>query len=113
MNRFVQFILASVLGLSAITSAVADSGHGAKHSATSASAEASMTDGEVKKVDKDAGKITIKHGPIANLDMPNMTMVFRVKDPAMLTQVKEGDKIKFVADKVNGAFTVMKLETVK
>ena len=72
-----------------------------------------MTDGEVKKVDKDAGKLTIKHGPLTNLDMPGMTMVFRVKDPAMLDQVKEGDKIRFVADRVNGAITVVELKPVK
>lgn len=69
-----------------------------------------MTDGEVKKIDQSAGKITIKHGPLANLDIPSMTMVFRVKDPAWLSQVKVGDKIGFVAEKVNGAMTVTKLE---
>src|SRR5450631_202775 len=62
--------------------------------------DSAMADGEVKKVDKDAGKLTIKHGPLTNLDMPGMTMVFRVKDPSMLDQVKEGDKIRFVADRV-------------
>lgn len=72
-----------------------------------------MTDGEIKKVNKDAGKITIKHGPLPSLDMPAMTMVFGVNDPAMLDQVKAGDKVKFVADKVNGAYTVMKIEPVK
>ena len=76
-------------------------------------AEKPMTDGEVKKVDKDAGKLTIKHGPLTNLDMPSMTMVFRVKDPAMLDQVKEGDRIRFVADRVNGAITVVELKPVK
>ena len=72
-----------------------------------------MTDGEVKKVDKDVGKLTIKHGPLTNLDMPGMTMVFRVKDPAMLDQVKEGDKIRFVAERVDGAITVVELKPAK
>lgn len=72
-----------------------------------------LTDGEVRKVDKDAKKITIRHGPIENLDMPPMTMVFQVKDPAMLDQVKAGDKIKFSVDKVGGAFTVTSLEPAK
>jgi Cu(I)/Ag(I) efflux system protein CusF len=72
-----------------------------------------MTSGVVKKVDKDAGKVTIRHGPIENLGMPQMTMIFRVKDPAMLDRLKEGDEILFVADKVNGAFTVMRFEPVK
>jgi Cu(I)/Ag(I) efflux system periplasmic protein CusF len=76
-------------------------------------AVAPMSEGEVRKVDKDGGKLTIKHGPLANLDMPGMTMVFRVKDPAMLNQVKEGDKIKFVADRVNGAITVIQLEVAR
>ena len=69
-----------------------------------------LTDGEIRKVDKDAQKLTIKHGPITNLDMPAMTMVFRVSDPAMLDKVKAGDKIRFVADKVQGAYTVIKVE---
>ncbi len=72
-----------------------------------------MSDGEIRKVDKDAKKITIKHGPLANLDMPPMTMVFQVKDPAMLEQVKAGDKVKFQAEKIGGAFTVTKIEPVK
>lgn len=71
-----------------------------------------MSDGEVRKVDKNAGKVTIKHGPLQNLNMPPMTMVFRVKDPAMLDQLKEGDKIKFNADQVNGALTVTRLQVV-
>ena len=81
--------------------------------AQTAVTDSAMTDGEVKKVDKDAGKLTIKHGPLTNLDMPGMIMVFRVKDPAMLDQVKEGDKIRFVADRVNGAITVVELKPVK
>jgi Cu/Ag efflux protein CusF len=81
--------------------------------ATSAESGQAMTAGLVKKVDKGAGKVTIRHGPIENLGMPNMTMIFRVKDPAMLDRLKEGDKILFVADKVNGAFTVMSFEAAK
>ncbi len=70
-----------------------------------------LTEGEVKKVDVGQGKITIKHGAIENLDMPPMTMVFRVKDAAMLSKVKPGDAIKFTADRVDGTFTVTKLES--
>ena len=69
-----------------------------------------QSDGEVKKVDKEAGKITVKHGPLVNLDMPAMTMVFKVKDPAMLEQVKAGDKVKFTVEKINGAFTITALK---
>ena len=75
---------------------------------------AQMVDGEVTKVDESAGKITIKHGPIKKFDMDSgMTMVFRANDPAILKQVKPGDKIKFEADKINGQFTVMKVEKKK
>jgi Cu/Ag efflux protein CusF len=75
---------------------------------------AQMVDGEVTKVDESAGKITIKHGPIKKFDMEGgMTMVFRAQDPGLLKQVKPGDKIKFEADKINGQFTVMKLEKSK
>lgn len=70
-------------------------------------------EGEVRKVDKDQGKITLKHGPITNLEMPGMTMVFRVKDPAMLDKVKAGDKIRFTADKVEGNITVTTIEAVR
>jgi Cu/Ag efflux protein CusF len=70
-------------------------------------------DGEVRKIDKDASKITLKHGPIPNLDMPGMTMVFRVQDPAMLDAVKTGDKVRFSADKVGGALTITQMTPVK
>jgi Cu/Ag efflux protein CusF len=74
-------------------------------------ADEGMAKGEVVKVDKAAGKLTIKHGPIKKLDMDQgMTMVFRVADPAMLDKVKAGDKIEFDADRVNGAITVTKMD---
>ncbi len=72
-----------------------------------------MTDGEVRKIDLDNNKITIKHGEIKNLDMPGMTMVFQVKDPAMLEKVKAGDKVKFSAEKINGAFVVTEIQSQK
>lgn len=68
------------------------------------------TEGEVRKIDRDAGKITLRHGPIAHLDMPAMTMVFRAQDPAMLDRVKEGDKVRFSADKIGGQMTVTKID---
>jgi Cu/Ag efflux protein CusF len=87
--------------------------HDKHHPATSAAAQA-LVDAEVRKVDKETRKITLKHGPIPSLDMPgDMTMVFRVSDPAMLNRVKAGDKVKFAADKVNGVFTVTSMEVVK
>lgn len=74
---------------------------------------AGYTDGEVRKVDKAGGKVTLKHGPIANLEMAPMTMVFRVKDPVVLEKLKEGDKVKFKAEKVQGQFTVTDLAPTK
>jgi Cu/Ag efflux protein CusF len=68
-----------------------------------------MSHGEIKKIDTAAGKLTIKHGPLENLGMGAMTMVFKAQDPAMLSQVKVGDKVDFVAEEVGGALTVVKL----
>jgi len=70
----------------------------------------SMADGEVRKVDKSAGKITIKHGPLPNLGMGAMTMVFRPQDPALLDQLKAGDRIRFHAESINGALTITRVE---
>ena len=69
-----------------------------------------LAEGEVRKVDRDAGKITLKHGPIPSLDMPGMTMVFRVKDAGMLDAVKAGDKVKFDAAKESGQYVVTRIE---
>jgi len=72
-----------------------------------------MTEGEVRKVDKTTKKITLKHGEIKNLDMPGMTMLFQVKDPAMLDAVKPGDKVRFRAEMAGGALVVTEIEVVK
>ncbi len=82
-------------------------------SAAFAQAALPLAEGEVRKVNKEDGKITLKHGEIKNLDMPPMSMVFKVKDPAMLDKVKAGDKVNFTADKINGAFTVLSIEPKK
>ena len=67
--------------------------------------------GTVEKVDTAQGKITIDHGPIKNLDMDAMTMVFRAQNPTLLQGVKEGDKVKFQADRVNGQLSVVRIDT--
>jgi Cu/Ag efflux protein CusF len=85
-------------------------GHGAAHAGHEAPASAELTDGEVKKIDKEAGKITLRHGEIKNLNMGAMTMVLRVKDASMLDQVKVGDNVKFAADRVNGAVTIVQMQ---
>ena len=104
MKIIAAMSLAAVLALPVAGMAQQAPDHAAHHPA------GALSDGEVRKVDKDAKKITIKHGPLANLDMPPMTMVFQVKDPAMLDKVKAGDKVKFEAEKVGGAFTVTRIE---
>ena len=81
------------------------------------SAASAQTDdfvnGLVTNIDESAGKITIKHGPIKKFDMEPMTMVFRAADPAMLKAVKPGDKVRFVPDRINGQFTITKIEKAK
>lgn len=109
MKQSLNYLTAALIGLAALTSGPI--AHAQQATATAASA--ALTDGEIKKVDKDAGKVTIKHSDIKNLGMPGMTMVFRVQDPAMLGQVQEGDKVRFTADKVNGALTVTSIEQAK
>jgi Cu/Ag efflux protein CusF len=72
-----------------------------------------LVEGEVRRVDKAAKKITLRHGPMPALDMPAHTMVFQVRDPAMLEQVKPGDKVKFEAQKIGGAFTLIQIEVAQ
>lgn len=116
-------ILATVL--SAMISAPAwatnhQVGHGSHgdhgKSATAASAQPTtgeMTDGEVRRVDKEAGKVTLKHADIKSLDMPAMTMVFVVKDKVVLEKLKVGDKIKFRAINDAGKYTVTEVQTAQ
>jgi len=78
--------------------------------ASASTAAVAWTHGEVRKVDAEQGRVTIKHGPIANLGMPGMTMVFKAADPKLLIGLKEGDKVRFVADKAGSALTVAAME---
>ncbi len=81
---------------------------------TSAVAQDSTINGEVRKIDESAGKITLKHGPAKSLGMDEgMTMVYRVKDPAMLKQVKVGDKVTFEAENAADGFAVTKIQKSK
>lgn len=116
MNRIAKTLVMAAAGVSltfvlGTAAQSADTPKGLSQQAPAA--DEALSQGEVRQVDKSAGKITIKHGPLTNLDMPAMTMAFRVKDPAMLDQVKTGDKIAFVAEKVNGALTVTRLQAAK
>ncbi len=115
MKNVSKLTLAMLIAASAVGFATSASAQmaGMAPMASATGGQNSMSEGEIKNVDKDAGKLTIKHGELKNLGMPGMTMVFRVKDPAMLGQVKVGDKIHFVADKVGGVLTVTTLEVAK
>jgi Cu/Ag efflux protein CusF len=81
----------------------------ASHHEQPASA-AALTEGEVRKIDRELGKVTLRHGPIQNLEMPAMTMVFKAADPKMLEGLKEGDKVRFAAARIDGAITVTTIE---
>lgn len=107
--------LIAILALAATGGAWAAESHDAhaSHGSATAAAPAALSDGEVRRIDRDAGKLTIRHGPLANLDMPPMTMVFQVKDRAMLDAVKVGDKIRFNAAKEGGAYVVTHVEAAK
>ncbi|MDP3335683.1 MAG: copper-binding protein [Rhodoferax sp.] len=72
-----------------------------------------LTDGEVRKVDNETGKVTIRHGEIKHLEMPPMTMVFVTKDKSMLDQVKAGDKVRFMTIHENGQMIVTDLQQIK
>ncbi len=110
--RFSQILVAAVIAAAASAphaqpapASAAD--HGGHHPEAAA---APQSDGEVRKLDKAQGKVTLRHGPLKNLDMPAMTMVFKAADPKLLDGLKEGDKVKFAAERVNGAFTVTAIE---
>jgi Cu/Ag efflux protein CusF len=103
-----RVLLAAILALALPIPALATEAHHSSQAGTP------VADGEVRKVDKDAKKLTIRHGPLPQLDMPTpMTMVYQVKDAALLDQVKPGDKIRFEAEKIGGLFTVIRIEPLK
>lgn len=89
--------LAAGMAMPLMGRAQTDNGHDHNHGAAPVAAQTPLADGEVKKVDPQAGKITLKHGEIRQLDMPPMTMVFSVKDKALLAGLKAGDKVRFMA----------------
>lgn len=87
---------------------------GADHaSQPPAAAAAPQSEGEVRKVDRSQGKVTLRHGPLAHLDMPAMTMVFTAADPKLLDGLKQGDKVRFTADRKDGTYIVTAIEPVQ
>lgn len=107
-------LLASLLAGAAVLPVAAQTGdadHAAHHpaGASAPAAAEALTEGEVHRIDKSSGKITLKHGEIKNVGMPPMTMAFQVKDAAMLDDVKVGDEVRFHVEKQGGAVVVTEL----
>jgi Cu/Ag efflux protein CusF len=113
MNTIQQILAMSVLAVGAVlpTSSTAQTPTGVAK--PDASQSASMTDGEVRKVDQEIGKITIKHGEIKHLDMPGMTMAFTVVDKRLLDNVKPGDKVKFMVVSERGKLIVTEIRPAR
>lgn len=111
MKRHLATLVATLFLAAPAWAGMDHGNHGAAMTAMNHAAKSeALSDGLVKKVDKAQGKLTVRHGPLENLDMPAMTMVFRVKDPAMLDRVKSGDNIRFHAEQVNGLLTITRIE---
>ena len=113
-SQLKNLLTSSAIALLAPLPVLANDGHGGHKPASGATTtSADMTDGEVRKIDIEAGKLTLKHADIKTLDMPGMTMVFIVKDKAMLDKLKTGDKVKFKAINDAGKFTVTEIQPVR
>lgn len=113
LNRIV-FALAVASASVAYAQSTQPADHAAHHPEAEASASQELlSEGEVRKVNREAGKVTIRHGPLANLDMPAMTMVFTAADPKLLDGLKEGDKVRFTADRKEGAYLVTAIRVVQ
>ena len=114
----IQFTTAAILIIAGFTAPAFAQKHATDTAATRVAqappvGNAPLSDGEVRRIDKDTKKLTLRHGPIQSLDMPPMTMVFQVKDPAMLDTVKVGDKIRFSVERLGGALTITEMEAAK
>ena len=108
-----RLLAVASLAIAASVQAQSTADHEAHHAQDASTSAAPTSEGEIRKVDVEQGKLTLKHGPIENLGMPGMTMVFRVTDRKMLDGLKAGDKVRFAADNVNGALTVTAIEVMK
>jgi Cu(I)/Ag(I) efflux system protein CusF len=109
MSKPALLLMLATLGAALPVAAQQPADGHAANPATSAAAS-TLADGEIRRVDRDARKITIRHGPIPSLNMPPMTMVFQVDDPSLLDRVKPGDKIRFSAVHDRGAYIVTRIE---
>lgn len=115
MKAIHTLVAAAALGVAISAGAQqATTDHSSHHPASAgAAATAPQSEGEVRKVDLAQGKLTLRHGPLANLDMPAMTMVFTAADKKLLEGLKAGDKVKFTADKKDGVYVVTAIEAAK
>lgn len=117
MKALQRILVAGALGAAAAWAvpAQAQTGSHSHHAAAPAAkaADSEMSEGEVRKVDKENRKITLKHGPLKNLDMPPMTMVFQAADPSLVEKVKVGDKVRFVAARSGGRLTVTDIQPAR
>lgn len=110
MKKSHPVLTASAMALSFLLAAPAQAQMNMDHGQMTMSAQPTLTDGEVRKIDKEAGKITLKHGDIKHMDMPGMTMVFVVKDKALLDKTSVGAKVRFMATNENGQMTVTDIQ---
>lgn len=108
MKHLNAYLFAMLGGLSALSMATQ-----ASAAVPAATAAAPMSEGEILKVDKATGKLTIKHGELKNLGMQGMTMMFKVRSPDMLDKVKQGDKVRFVAEQTGAGLVVATIEVAK
>jgi Cu(I)/Ag(I) efflux system periplasmic protein CusF len=112
LHRFVLLMLCFSVWAAPLCAQTKADEHSTHHPAAAAST-AEMSEGEIRKVDKDAKKLTIKHGEIKNLDMPAMTMVFQVKDGVAIEKLKAGDKVRFRAEQSGTAYVVTAIESAQ
>ncbi|MDI1245909.1 MAG: copper-binding protein [Rhodoferax sp.] len=113
MKQTRLLLTASVIALSSLFCGAALAQASPQPHAVDASAKPELADGEVRKIDKETGKITLRHGEIKHLYMPPMTMVFVARDKAMLDRVKAGDKVRFMAVHENGQMIVTDIQPIK
>lgn len=116
MKKLISFSLGASLALGMSLTAFAADGNtnGPTESTSAASSEVradtALSDGVVRKVDRPSGMITIEHGALENVGMPPMTMAYKAKDETVLQQAKEGEKVKFRLENLNGTYTIMTLK---
>ena len=115
MNKLLLASLLACTGVPPVVAQTTEAGQTTRLAAGASEpvAAGALVEGEIRKVDLEAKKLTLRHGEIRNLDMPAMTMVFQVKDPALLTTLKAGDKVRFRAEKSGGALVVTDIQPAK